>query len=288
MTSERRIEANRRNAQLSTGPRTPEGKARVSQNAVKHGLTARHAVLENEDSTDFEDTLRVFEQDHQPVGPDELALVHRIADGWWRLRRLRQWETDYFHLRAPRLEQWSERFRELPADLRPSYIATCDGDGMKTIQYLSLLESRLERAFYRALHELERHQARRAGESVPPPVVAEIALHAPEIVDLKKQTQPAHPPDPPASIRFSTESTDDPQEIPDPEPERNRPPARSRDGVVGRPPCGPRRAPWPGCLPLNSLQICSEVRGRELLRALPGLLLIRATFDPMGQGSARN
>jgi len=41
----KQIEANRRNAERSTGPTTPEGKARSSQNAVKHGLTARRSVI---------------------------------------------------------------------------------------------------------------------------------------------------------------------------------------------------------------------------------------------------
>ena len=49
MTTEAQIEANRANAQKSTGPRTPEGKATVAQNAVKHGLLARTAVLHGED-----------------------------------------------------------------------------------------------------------------------------------------------------------------------------------------------------------------------------------------------
>ncbi len=45
MTTEAQVAANRLNAQKSTGPRTPEGKGVVSQNAVKHGLLAREGVL---------------------------------------------------------------------------------------------------------------------------------------------------------------------------------------------------------------------------------------------------
>ena len=51
--SESQLEANRLNAQRSTGPRTAEGKARSSQNAVRHGLTAKCPVLPGEDPAEF-------------------------------------------------------------------------------------------------------------------------------------------------------------------------------------------------------------------------------------------
>jgi hypothetical protein len=56
MTSQSRIDVNRRNAQLSTGPRTPQGKAAVRYNGLGHGLTARHAVLAGENPAAFEET----------------------------------------------------------------------------------------------------------------------------------------------------------------------------------------------------------------------------------------
>ncbi len=49
MTSQRRLEANRRNALKSTGPKTPEGKAAVRLNALKHGLLSRDILLPGED-----------------------------------------------------------------------------------------------------------------------------------------------------------------------------------------------------------------------------------------------
>ena len=135
MTSQRQIDANRRKAQLSTGPRTLQGKAAVRYNGLRHGITARHAVLEGENPADFEETIRA-----------------------------------------------------LSPELRPSYITCCDAASFPTLQNLSLLETRLERSFYRALHELERRQALRAGLFVPPPAVAEI--NASEFnMDLKNQSQ---------------------------------------------------------------------------------------------------
>jgi hypothetical protein len=52
--TEAQIHANRANAQKSTGPRTPAGKAVVAQNAVKHGLSARLDVIRGEDQAEFD------------------------------------------------------------------------------------------------------------------------------------------------------------------------------------------------------------------------------------------
>lgn len=53
-STDRQIAANRLNAQRSTGPRTPAGKAKVSVNALRHGLTAREVILPNENPDDFD------------------------------------------------------------------------------------------------------------------------------------------------------------------------------------------------------------------------------------------
>ena len=53
MTSKKQIEANRRNAKKSTGPKTEEGKAKSSMNALKHGLTSQRVWLNEEEKKDF-------------------------------------------------------------------------------------------------------------------------------------------------------------------------------------------------------------------------------------------
>jgi hypothetical protein len=87
MPSDRQIKANQENARLSTGPRTPEGKARSSLNAVRHGLLARDAVLPEEDRAAHLDLLAALEEEYQPDGPTQTFLVQQLASAQWRLQR---------------------------------------------------------------------------------------------------------------------------------------------------------------------------------------------------------
>jgi hypothetical protein len=89
--SERRIQANRRNALRSTGPKTARGKRTVARNATKHGLLAREVVItagDGEESLEAFHTLvaRLWES-YEPVGVVEEMFVQRIATCWWRLAR---------------------------------------------------------------------------------------------------------------------------------------------------------------------------------------------------------
>src|SRR5437667_2383271 len=88
MSSQKQIDANRLNAQKSTGPNTPEGRDAVRFNALRHGLTAKHAVLENENEQEFQEMLEAFEAEHQPIGPTENLLVQQMVMAAWRLQRL--------------------------------------------------------------------------------------------------------------------------------------------------------------------------------------------------------
>jgi hypothetical protein len=90
--SERRIQANRRNALRSTGPRTERGKRNVSRNAIKHGFLSREVVItagDGEESLkEFHDLLEDLSEQHEPVGVVEEALVQTIASCWWRKARV--------------------------------------------------------------------------------------------------------------------------------------------------------------------------------------------------------
>ena len=96
MTSNRKAEANRRNARKSTGPRTSEGKAAVRQNALKHGLLSQEVLLPDEDENAMRDLVERMRAELQPVGELENLLVDRIIAAYWRLRRLGTVEAGIF------------------------------------------------------------------------------------------------------------------------------------------------------------------------------------------------
>jgi hypothetical protein len=96
MATEAQVEANRANAQKSTGPRTPEGKAAMARNAVKHGLRARAAVLQGEDWEEYTCFRAGMLEELYPDGLQEMELAARIVDLSWRLRRAGRYQDAVF------------------------------------------------------------------------------------------------------------------------------------------------------------------------------------------------
>jgi hypothetical protein len=96
MSSQKQIDANRRNALKSTGPKSEEGKARSSMNALRHGLTAEQAVLPHENGDDYEKLREGMLESYAPADSAELAIVEELANAYWRLQRLHRVETQYW------------------------------------------------------------------------------------------------------------------------------------------------------------------------------------------------
>ena len=88
MASQKQVEANKRNAKRSTGPKTETGKAVSRQNAYKHGLTAQTIVVGDEDPSQFEELRAELVQEFKPRPGIEFALVDRLATYIWRMRRI--------------------------------------------------------------------------------------------------------------------------------------------------------------------------------------------------------
>ncbi len=171
MSSQKQIDANRANALKSTGPKTPEGKAAVRLNALQHGLTAQDAVLSFENREQFDAIRESYEQHYQPVGPVETFLVQQVVMSAWRLGRIRGMETSAFDLGLSEdAERMAEEFNDLSDSDRLTYVFRLDARCANTFTILARYETRAERAFFRAHHELLRLQASRAKQSQSAPL----------------------------------------------------------------------------------------------------------------------
>jgi hypothetical protein len=109
MTSFRQIQANRRNAQLSTGPVTEEGKRGSRRNAVRHGLTAQTVIDALEDAEDYAAFEMAITADYDAQSAVERELILRLASLLWRLRRATTIESGLFKIQALHLMQFRQR-----------------------------------------------------------------------------------------------------------------------------------------------------------------------------------
>ena len=104
MTSLKQIEANRRNALKSTGPRSEEGKRRSRRNAIRHGLTAETVITDLENPADYKAFEAAIAADHDAQTAVERELVLRLASLLWRLRRATSIERGLFEIQSRQAE----------------------------------------------------------------------------------------------------------------------------------------------------------------------------------------
>jgi len=143
MTSFRQIEANRRNALRSTGPKTEDGKRQSRRNAVQHGLTAETVVVALEDIEDYRAFEATIIADYDARTAVERELVLRLASLLWRIRRATAIETDLLQIQAeilddrrhaletanePEQQLRSVLYRALRAAIRPN-VRKCAENG---------------------------------------------------------------------------------------------------------------------------------------------------------------
>src|SRR5260221_4763460 len=98
--SEAQISANRRNARLSTGPKTPEGKERSRRNALKHGLTGEGVALPDEDVAVVMGRFQDLQEELQPSGTSSRVLLRRFASMSVRLERCERLDTAVYSKRG--------------------------------------------------------------------------------------------------------------------------------------------------------------------------------------------
>ena len=206
MTTPKQTKANQLNAEKSTGPKSKEGKAVVSKNAVKHGLLSFDAQLPWESAEDIEALNEGLVCTLKPEGELERVLVDRIVSLLWRLRRAGRIESGIYALR-----KYSRMVDAAHADVRShkkvsglldtgmTFSTTITDDAGHAAATQNLLEKMelanselptlgrtfiedaemfatlnryevsLEKSLYKALHELQRLQAFRGGIAVPLP-----------------------------------------------------------------------------------------------------------------------
>ena len=170
MATLKQIEANRRNALKSTGPKTPEGKAAVSLNSLRHGLRACTVVLPGESREHFQQLCDDLEAEWQPQTRTEQFYLEQMAVSQRKLARMEKGEASIY-------QQASQAERQIPL-----------------LDRLWQAQSRMERSYARALRELQRLQQSRREPCAEP-------------AEPLSAQQPAPPPqDPPAHSRFGEPS----------------------------------------------------------------------------------
>jgi hypothetical protein len=152
--SERRLAANRANAQKSTGPRTPEGKRRSALNATRHGILSQVLHLPEEELEAYSEFTSGYVSSLSPVGQTETELARACADLQFRLHRLSAAEHNLFALgHEEHGSRWDTGHPESHAAMTFVETLRCSKDPLAT---LSLYEQRLSRRFLQTLNKLHR------------------------------------------------------------------------------------------------------------------------------------
>jgi predicted DNA-binding helix-hairpin-helix protein len=175
--SDKKRQANQANAQKSTGPRTPEGKSRSSQNALRHGGFSKDTLLPSENPKPFYHFRRAWLQDFSPQTCSELFLTERAVSLAWRLHRLTQADTGLHFNALCNFETSIEKIHqknpdEDPPIFLPPAMALTDAfesdSKPNPFDRLSKTEDRLQSMLHRILKQLQSLQKQRKDNPPPP------------------------------------------------------------------------------------------------------------------------
>ena len=153
---QRKIEANRRNAKKSTGPKTARGKAMSAWNSRRHGLLSKNLpLIYGRSKKHFARLLANLQRDLEPVGTLEEVLVEKIAQEYWRLGVAAWHEAEAFTRENPFLRS--------------------------QLSKISRYQTTINRQLFQAMNELERLQRLRKGDVVPAPLNLQVLTDTPPI-----------------------------------------------------------------------------------------------------------
>jgi choline dehydrogenase-like flavoprotein len=142
MTTSARVAANQVNAQRSTGPKTPEGKAISAQNNFRHGFSGAFTVLPWGDQNEFDMLLGSLRDEHKPSGLTEMILVDKMAQAIWLSKRALMLQHVTFN-------------HELPV---------CDDE--KQLALYLRYQTTNERAFHKCLNDLLKVRAEKRKQEI--------------------------------------------------------------------------------------------------------------------------
>ena len=172
-TSQKRIEANRRNAQKSTGPRTLEGKAKSAHNATTHGFSGLHTnplapgcFLKIEDERQFLGLLNEYVKTYHPQHPDELDLLTEAVYAKWRQQRI--WMAETAQIEIAIAENETDLRRSLPAANANAHLANGIAHSERILKLYLRYDAQLHRHYRNCLKDLRDLQAGRPPVSDDP------------------------------------------------------------------------------------------------------------------------
>jgi len=165
--SPEKLAANQANAQLSTGPKTPEGKARSAMNSWKHGLSARELVIRPEDQPDFDELHAAYLAELRPQGILETEMCNAVVHAAWNLRRVRILEAALFN---------------------GSIDPLTDEQNEPKLARLTRYYKRFESTLLKCTRELRTLQSNRAARANSPEKIEDAPLADPHTVARAKRT----------------------------------------------------------------------------------------------------
>ena len=244
MSTKKQMHANRENARHSTGPRTPQGKATVARNALKHGLLARDLTLPIEEQKQVESVFDAFVDDLRPAGATEEFLVHQMASAQHRLQHLTRIETGLLDSSMGKIDKFNDepKFNRKNPEQTHQYQTRIMGRAFNWANFwkVARYENQIRRSFYKAIEELRRLRFQPLGcgspaeqeleqESKPEPEPVEQVPDPPTPVSPDPEAQPEDPQDP----KIGFVPTPRPPASPAVQPEQTKQPSPAAQSEIG-------------------------------------------------------
>lgn len=169
--SKKKLEANRKNAQKSTGPKDT---VVTRLNAMKHGILSRDILIKGENKKNLEKLGKKLRIELAPQGELENILVDRIVSSTWRLKRVIRVERNYIQSEYDdcKWDDWNKK--ERLENEAWNLVVTRELGNSNTWFNLLRYETAIEKQVYKALHELIRIQSARKGNKPPIPIAVDV------------------------------------------------------------------------------------------------------------------